>query len=86
MKTEEKVKVKVRPEYFTTKDEEFVKSFNILCDRYLIFDIEMKKLVRVDDIYKDKTTFYKTLLKGEGSASPYPDTVILCKLLLIDQF
>ena len=43
----------------------------------------MSKLVRVDDLFKDGTTFYKTLKKGEGSASPYKDCHICCKYLII---
>ena len=39
----------------------------------------MKKLVRVDDLYKDGTTFFKTLQKGVGTASPYPDCFVRCK-------
>ncbi len=41
----------------------------------------MKELVRVDDLYKDGTTFYKTLIKGHGTASPYVDSLIACKYL-----
>ncbi len=40
----------------------------------------MKELVRVDDLYKDGTTFYKTLIKGHGTASPYVDSLIACKI------
>jgi len=42
-------------------------------------EINMKGLVRVDDLYKDKTTFYKTLIKGDGTASPYMDCLVACK-------
>ena len=36
--------------------------------------------MRVDDLYKDGTTFYKTLVKGVGTASPYMDSYIARKL------
>lgn len=57
MKTLEKVTAKVRPEYFLEKDAAFVEKYAIRSDRYLMFDIEMKGLVRVEDVYKDQTTF-----------------------------
>jgi len=40
----------------------------------------MKELVRVEDLYKDRTTFYKTLKKGHGSASPYMDCLVALKV------
>ena len=40
----------------------------------------MKGLVRIEDLYKDRTTFYKTLKKGESSASPYMDCLIAIKV------
>jgi hypothetical protein len=40
----------------------------------------MRDLVRIEDLYKDKTTFYKTLQKGEGAASPFKDSIILSKI------
>ncbi len=52
-------------------------------DRPLLFEIEMKKLVRVEDMYKDGTTFHKTIFKGNGSASPYSDFYVLCKYIII---
>ena len=61
MKIEEKVKCSVLPEYFLEKDQEFVLNYGVQRDRNLYFDIEMLELVRVDDVYKDQTTFYKTL-------------------------
>jgi len=43
----------------------------------------MKELVRVDDLYKDKTTFVKSLDKGEGTASPYNDCVVWLKVKIV---
>jgi hypothetical protein len=51
----------------------------IRTDIDLLIDVEMKELVRVDDLYKDGSTFYKTLVKGTGSASPYIDSLVACK-------
>ncbi len=48
--------------------------------RDLYLDIEMKKLLRVEDIYKDGTTLSKTLKKGHGTASPYSDFQVISKL------
>lgn len=82
MKTKERVSCHVRPEYFLERDPEYIAEKGILNDRYLFFEIDMKELVRVDDLYKDGTTFYKTLVKGHGTASPYVDSLVACKLLL----
>jgi len=45
----------------------------------LQFCIELKALTKVEDVYRDGTTFHKTLVKGQGSASPYTDFQIICK-------
>lgn len=82
MKTNEKVVAKVRPEFFTERDPEYTAQHGILADRLLILAIEMKALVRVEDVYKDGTVFHKTLVKGNGSASPYADFMVLCKCSL----
>lgn len=79
MKTKEKVRVKVYPEYFTVKDPAYVQERGLFVDRPLIFDIEMHGLVRVEDVYKDGTTFQKTVIKGSGTASPYSDFEVICK-------
>jgi len=73
MKTMEKVTCKVRSEYYTSRDPEICQKFEIDTAFDLYFDIEMKVLVKVDDIYKDCTSFQKTIKKGVGSASPYAD-------------
>lgn len=79
MKTQERVSCTVKPEFFTSRDPEFVEEYKINTDHNLLFEINMKELVRVDDLYKDGTTFYKTLKKGNGSASPYMDCLVACK-------
>jgi hypothetical protein len=40
----------------------------------------MKELVRVDDLYRDTTTFYKSLVKGVSTASPYMDCLVALKV------
>lgn len=57
MKTKERVKTLVRPEYFIERDAEVVEKFGIMKDRPLRFDIEMVNLVRVEDLYKDGSAF-----------------------------
>ena len=79
MKTQERVSTRVRPEYFLEKDAEKVAEHGILKDRVLIIDIDMKSLIRVDDVYRDLTTFHKTIKKGSGTASPFSDFLILSK-------
>ena len=57
MKTEEKVSVLVRPEYYLEHDPEYIERYQVNKDHNLYFDITMKKLTRVEDVYKDLTTF-----------------------------
>ena len=53
MKTKEHSSCAVKPEYFIELDPEYVRKHGIREDLNLIFDINMKELVRVDDLYKD---------------------------------
>lgn len=85
MKTKERATCIVKPVYFLKLDKEYVDQHGIKEDQYLIFDINMKELVRVDDLYKDQTTFFKTLVKGVGTASPYLDSLVACKFNVICQ-
>ncbi|TNV85630.1 hypothetical protein FGO68_gene3643 [Halteria grandinella] len=80
MKTKERVKTLVRPDYFIERDAEVVEKYEILKDRPLRLDIEMVNLVRVEDLYKDGSAFQKTVFKGEGTASPYSDFQVLLKI------
>lgn len=76
----------MRPEYFLENDPEFVKLHNIRPDANLIYDIDMKGLVRVDDVFRDETTFHKTIQKGVGTASPYMDCLVACNFKLLKYF
>lgn len=60
-------------------DQVFVETNNVVTDKPLHFEIEMKELVRVEDVYKDITSFSKTLKKGQGSGSPYSDYEVVRK-------
>lgn len=79
MKTKERSRTLVRPEYFLERDAAMVEKHGVLRDRPLRIDIEMLNLVRVEDVYKDGSAFQKTLVKGSGTASPYSDFQVLCK-------
>ena len=66
MKQDEKVSVKVSPDFYITNDISICEKFKDVLDlsKDVYFDAEMKTLVRVEDLYKDGTTFQKTLQKG----------------------
>jgi len=49
----------------------------------LFLELELKELVRIDDLYKDGTTFYKSLQKGEGTASPYIDCFVHLRIKIV---
>lgn len=61
MKTKEQVACIVKPEYLQLRDPLFVTDFGVDMSRDLLMDITMKHLVRVDDVYKDQSTFSKTI-------------------------
>ena len=79
MKTEEKVSCRVKPGYLREKDQLMIEKYRVDLVRDLYIDIEMKYLMRVEDVYKDGTTLHKTLKKGDGTASPYADFQVICK-------
>ena len=78
MKTKENVECKVKPSYLINKDREFIEKFSPDLTKDIFININLSKLRRIDDLYKDKTTFYKSMRKGIGSASPYIDCFIWC--------
>lgn len=43
-------------------------------------DINLKGLCTIHDLYKDKTCFYKSLKKGQGTASPYYDCMVTLRV------
>lgn len=44
-----------------------------------VIDLELTKLIKVEDWYKDKTTIMRTLRKGKGR-SPYTDSLIYFRI------
>jgi hypothetical protein len=42
--------------------------------------VYLKDIIRVEDIFRDKTTFQRTLEKGEGTCSPYSDSWVSIKV------
>jgi hypothetical protein len=73
MKTEEKVSCRIKPDYLRDRDPQIIEKYGIDLERDLYIEVEMKYLMRVEDVYKDGTTLHKTLKKGNGTASPYAD-------------
>lgn len=69
----------VKPAYLIERDQDMIEKYGIDVSegaKDIHIDLNMRVLVRVDDLYRDKTTFYKTLRKGIGSANPYSDCII----------
>ena len=84
MKTHEKISCVVQPYYLKENDPEFIEKFGFDLTKVLLIDINMKVLVRIDDLYKDTTTFVKTLEKGQGTSSPYNDCVVYSKYSFVN--
>lgn len=72
----EKVQTIIHPKHVEQKMPEldFDKSKPINVDAHLLH------LNKVEDLFKDQTTFYKKLRRGEGSASPYYDCFVTIKV------
>lgn len=64
MKRGEKTSTIVHPAFFMNFDKEFVKKFNIDCEKLLKVEINLHGLEKVEDLYKDETTLYKSDCKG----------------------
>lgn len=61
MKQQEIVSCAIKPAYLEERDPEFISHFGVDLDKELLLELHLKYLMRVDDFYKDGTTFYKTL-------------------------
>jgi len=82
MKSEEKITTSIKPEYVAKNDAKFIEDFK---DKYntelpLQMDITLHKLIRVTDLYRDGKVIYKSLRKGQGTASPYSDCYVSLKV------
>jgi len=75
MKPGEEASCVVAPSFF--KDDDTLS--HARKDAPVTIDIKLHKLDKIEDLYKDRTTFYKSLRKGEGSASPRSDYIVWCK-------
>lgn len=79
MKHGEICSTRVLPQYVEEHDPEFKTRHPEYCpDRNLTVDVHLKGLCAIWDLYRDKTVFYKSLKRGQGTASPYYD----CKVTL----
>lgn len=82
MKSEEKITASIKPEYVAKHDTKFIEDFKDLYDseKPLQMDLTLHKLVRVEDLYRDGKVIYKSLRKGQGTASPYSDCYVSLKV------
>ena len=83
MKNHENTSSVVKASYVEKLDPQFAsrypdKEFNK--EEPLHVDINLKALQKIEDLYRDQTTFYKTLRRGEGTASPYHDCKVTLKI------
>ena len=74
MKNGEICTTEVLPSFVEERDPEFkTRHPDFKLDQCLYVNVHIKGLCAIFDLYKDKTIFYKTLKKGQGTASPYKD-------------
>ena len=79
MKFGENTSTVVTPAYVQKQDPAFKDRYvTYNPDAELLVDLNLLSLGKIEDMYRDQKVFYKTLVKGQGSASPYYD----CKVTL----
>ena len=79
MKYGENSSTVVTPQYVEKIDPAFKdRHTNYKPDQELLVDLNLLSLGKIEDMYRDQKVFYKTLVKGQGSASPYYD----CKVTI----
>ena len=79
MKPGEMTSTVITPEYVEKLDPAFKERHtDYKADAKLLIDMNLISLGKIEDMYKDEKVFFKTLVKGQGSASPYFD----CKVTL----
>ena len=94
MKQGEVVTCVVSPQFVEEKDPDFkTRHSDFIPDQSLTVDINLKGLCAIHDLYRDKTVFYKSLKRGQGTASPYYDCRVTLRVKIdidgetkIDQF
>ena len=82
LKRKEQATFFIKTEYLLEEDQKFVEylrqhEFDDKMDLHA--DIELVKLVKVEDWFKDGTTICKTLRKGKGR-NPYSDSTVRMRL------
>ena len=83
LKEDEIVSTIAKSEYITKLGEDLSERYpNFIPDSELIFDIALNKICKVTNLWNDGSTFYRSLRKGEGSASPYKDSLVVLKVKL----
>lgn len=94
MKNGEIASTSVLPSYVEQNDPEFkTRHADYKPDEKLTIDVHLKGLCAIQDLYKDKTVFYKSLKRGQGTASPYYDCRVTLRVKIeidgetkLDQF
>lgn len=83
MKRTEKCSVVVKNSFVQENDEALKRL--LVSDSDLVVEIELVSLVKVEDWFKDGSTFKRTLRKGKGS-SPQYDSTIKSKTILSNNY
>ena len=76
MKCGEKVSAILKPTFV----QEIEPNLEFNKSEPVTIDATLNSLCKITDMYRDGTTFYKTLRKGEGSGSPYYDCKVTLKV------
>ena len=83
MKRNEKCRFTVNPEFLEENEDEGMVEFFAGTEwdktKPFVMDMQLTKLIKVEDWYKDKTTVMRTLRKGKGR-SPYTDSKVYFRM------
>ena len=80
MKLGEKSFTVVQYSWMQKHDPEGIEKYKMKETERLKIDITFKKLVHIEDFYKDGTVYIKTLEKGTGTESPLSDSFVALKI------
>jgi hypothetical protein len=74
MKLGEKSSTIVLYSYLENKDQKAIEKYNVTPDERLMYEIEFKKVLKVEDYYHDGEVYKKVLRAPKSTASPFTDS------------
>ena len=80
MKTQEEASTRIWPQYLQDEGKDLVEAFGLDPEKSCDLFIDLKYLLRIEDMYRDQSTFWHMVSPGEGSASPSSESIVQIKV------